>query len=192
MKLNFVGDCSLEELVTCCGSYGYLIFLSEYDSRLCRSLASAMLPNTHYVILRLFSPICNLMTLCSDVAFLCEVTLACSFYFSFLHAKYVLVCVIFLFSLLVQFVPFLLTCTKYQCLKFLESFWCVILNFVSYFIITGLCLRPSDVYVCLHVLFIVQSRNANVLFVDTKTNKLCQLADDMLVRFYCCFTVILG
>ncbi|KAK8636546.1 hypothetical protein V6N13_124291 [Hibiscus sabdariffa] len=40
--------------------------------------------------------------------------------------------------------------------------------------------HPPDVYVCLHLLFLVQNRNVDVLRLDTKTNKLSQLAYDML------------
>ncbi|KAH9712877.1 LMBR1-like membrane protein [Citrus sinensis] len=56
----------------------------------------------------------------------------------------------------------------------------VTLNFCVDIFCTALRLCTSDVYVHLHILFLVQSWNVNVLLVDTATNKLCQLAYDML------------
>ncbi|GFY94056.1 LMBR1-like membrane protein [Actinidia rufa] len=44
-----------------------------------------------------------------------------------------------------------------------------------------ICFCSPDVYVCLHVLFIVQSWHDDVLLANTKTNQLSQLAYDMLV-----------
>ncbi|KAK2981430.1 hypothetical protein RJ640_004044 [Escallonia rubra] len=46
-----------------------------------------------------------------------------------------------------------------------------------------ICFCSSDVHVHLHVLFVVQSWNAHVLLINTKTDKLSQLAYDLLVGF---------
>jgi len=46
---------------------------------------------------------------------------------------------------------------------------------------TGCCFCPFDVYVHLHILFIIQDWYVDVLFSDSKTNQLCQLAYDLFV-----------
>lgn len=45
-------------------------------------------------------------------------------------------------------------------------------------------LSTSNIHVHLHILFPVQDWNADVLLIHTKTNKLCQLAYDMLVSIF--------
>ncbi|AQK75060.1 LMBR1-like membrane protein [Zea mays] len=48
----------------------------------------------------------------------------------------------------------------------------------------GCCFCPLDVYVHLHILFIIQDWHVDVLFSDSKTNQLCQLAYDLMVARY--------
>lgn len=43
----------------------------------------------------------------------------------------------------------------------------------NFFYCAGLCICSIDVHVSLHVLLIVQSRKANVLLIDTKTDECC-------------------
>lgn len=44
---------------------------------------------------------------------------------------------------------------------------------IIFFYCAGLCICSIDVHVSLHVLLIVQSRKANVLLIDTKTDECC-------------------
>ncbi|AQK56420.1 LMBR1-like conserved region family protein isoform X3 [Zea mays] len=48
----------------------------------------------------------------------------------------------------------------------------------------GCCFCTLDVYVHLHILFIIQDWYVDVLFPDSKTNQLCQLAYDLMVARY--------
>ena len=61
---------------------------------------------------------------------------------------------------------------------------------------TGCCIRPFDVYVYMHILFIISDWDVNVLFSDSTTNKFCQLAHDLFVSLYCsaflCFMCFLS
>ncbi|KAK7809528.1 lmbr1 domain-containing protein 2 like protein a, partial [Quercus suber] len=50
----------------------------------------------------------------------------------------------------------------------------------SFLDMIGSCFRSSDVYVHMHILFLVQNWNADVLLTDTQANKLGQLAYDLL------------
>jgi hypothetical protein len=55
---------------------------------------------------------------------------------------------------------------------------------------TGCCFCPLDVYVHLHILFIIQDWHVDVLFSDSKTNQLCQLAYDLFVSFNAFFFML--
>jgi hypothetical protein len=55
---------------------------------------------------------------------------------------------------------------------------------------TGCCFCTLDVYVHLHILFIIQDWYVDVLFPDSKTNQLCQLAYDLFVSFNASFFMV--
>lgn len=57
-----------------------------------------------------------------------------------------------------------------------------------FFLYAGDCFHSSCVYVCLHVLLLVQIWNVDILLIYTKTNKFSQLADDMLVGVFPLFS----
>ncbi|XP_008677357.1 LMBR1-like conserved region family protein isoform X2 [Zea mays] len=54
----------------------------------------------------------------------------------------------------------------------------------------GCCFCTLDVYVHLHILFIIQDWYVDVLFPDSKTNQLCQLAYDLFVSFNASFFMV--
>ncbi|CAL5054422.1 unnamed protein product [Urochloa decumbens] len=49
---------------------------------------------------------------------------------------------------------------------------------------SGCCICPLDVYVHLHILFIIQDWYVDVLFSGSETNQLCQLTYDLMVARY--------
>lgn len=70
-------------------------------------------------------------------------------------------------------------------------YFLIFLPYLQVEIFTGCCFCPLDVYVHLHILFIIQDWYVDVLFSNSKTNQLCQLAYDLFVSFNALFFLCL-